>query len=80
MAATGAPSTAVPTAPTAVATGSSGAASGADPQAEFATNDEVKEFCHEGEGENTEHLNSMDLHDIKSELEKEAEVTEVRCV
>ena len=76
MAATGASSTAVPTAPTAGTTvaANSSAATGADPQAEFATNDEVKEFCHEGEGENTEHLNSMDLHDIKSELEKEAEV------
>ena len=78
MAATGASSTAVPTASTAVATGNSGAATGADPQAEFATNDEVKEFCHEGDGENTEHLNSMDLSDIKSDLKNEADVTEVR--
>lgn len=39
--------------------------------------DEIKEYCHEGEGENTEHLNSMDLHDIKTELEKDAEAEEV---
>ena len=44
---------------------------------ELATSDEVKEYCHEGEGENTEHLNSMDLHDIKTELEKDAEAEEV---
>lgn len=41
------------------------------------TGDEVKEYFHEGEGENTEHLNSMDLHDIKTELEKDAEAEEV---
>lgn len=39
---------------------------------ELATGDEVKEYCHEGEEEN-EHFNSMDLHDIKTELEKDAE-------
>lgn len=79
MAAT--PATAAAAAPTAGPTiATSSAATGADPQAEFATNDEVKEFCHEGEGENTEHMNSMDLHDIKTELEKEAEVAEVRIV
>ena len=44
---------------------------------ELATSDEVKEYCHEGEGEKTEHLNSMDLHDIKTELEKDAEESEV---
>ncbi|NP_001292177.1 uncharacterized protein LOC100641322 [Amphimedon queenslandica] len=43
---------------------------------ELATSDEVKEYCHEGEGEKTEHLNSMDLHDIKTELEKDAEESE----
>ena len=47
---------------------------------ELATNDEVKEYCHEGEGENTEHLNSMDLHDIKTELEKDAEEAEVSMI
>ena len=36
-------------------------------------------FNHEGDGENTEHLISMDLHDVKSELEKDAEKDEV-CV
>ena len=44
---------------------------------ELTTTDEVKEYCHEGEGEKTEHLNSMDLTDIKSELEKDAEEAEV---
>lgn len=44
---------------------------------ELATSDEVKEYCHEGEGEKTEHQNSMDLHDIKTELEKDAEESEV---
>ena len=39
---------------------------------------QVKVFSHEGEGENTEHLNSMDLHDVKSELERDAEIAEVR--
>lgn len=33
----------------------------------------MKVFSHEGDGENTEHLNSMDLHDIKTELERDAE-------
>ncbi len=44
---------------------------------ELTTTDEVKEYCHEGDGENDEYLNSMDLHDIKSELEKDAEEAEV---
>lgn len=44
---------------------------------ELTTADEVKEYRHEGEGEKTEHLNSMDLTDIKSELEKDAEEAEV---
>ncbi len=44
---------------------------------ELTTTDEVKEYCHEGDGEKTEHLNSMDLTDIKSELEKDAEEAEV---
>lgn len=48
------------------------AASG-DP--ELATTDEVKEYCHEGPGDGE---NSMDLHDIKSELGKDAEESEVR--
>ena len=39
--------------------------------------DQVKVFSHEGDGENTEHLNSMDLHDIKTELERDAEKAEV---
>ena len=47
---------------------------------ELTTTDEVKEYCHEGDGENDEYLNSMDLHDIKSELEKDAEQAEVRCL
>lgn len=35
-------------------------------------------YSHEGDGENTEHLNSMDLHDIKTELvERDAEKAEV---
>lgn len=33
-------------------------------------------YCHEGEG--NEQLDSMDLHDVKSELEKDAEKAEVR--
>ena len=53
----------------------SGAGGGTN-DAELATTDEVKEYCHEGEGENTEHLNSMDLDDIKTELEKDAEEAE----
>ena len=59
-------------------TGQPQGSSAGDP--ELATNDEVKEYCHEGEGENTEHLNSMDLHDIKTELEKDAEEAEVRMI
>ena len=57
----------------------SGAGGGSN-DAELATTDEVKEYCHEGEGENTEHLNSMDLDDIKTELEKDAEEAEVRTL
>lgn len=34
-------------------------------------------FQHEGDGENTEHLQSMDLHDVKTALEKDAELDEV---
>ena len=34
-------------------------------------------FNHEGDGENTEHLQSMDLHDVKTALEKDAELDEV---
>ena len=37
---------------------------------------QVKVYCHEGEG--NEQLDSMDLHDVKSELEKDAEKAEVR--
>ena len=44
---------------------------------ELATTDEVKEYCHEGEGEK---INSMDLHDIKSELGKDAEESEVSVI
>lgn len=40
---------------------------------DYSTQDQVKVFSHEGDGENTEHLNSMDLHDIKTELERDAE-------
>lgn len=40
---------------------------------DFSQQDQVKVFSHEGDGENTEHLNSMDLHDIKTELERDAE-------
>ena len=32
---------------------------------------------HEGDGENTEHLNSMDLHDVKTALKICAENAEV---
>lgn len=50
---------------------------GQDPESEFG-HDQVKVFSHEGDDvENTEHLNSMDLHDVKSELEKDAEKAEV---
>jgi hypothetical protein len=45
--------------------------------AELATTDEVKEYCHEGEDDN---INSMDLNDIKTELEKDAEESEVRLL
>ena len=37
----------------------------------------MKVFSHEGDGENTEHMKSMDLHDIKTELERDAEKAEV---
>ena len=49
-----------------------------DPESEYGQ-DQVVVFSHEGDGENTEHLNSMDLHDVKTELEKDAEKAEV-CV
>ena len=39
---------------------------------------QVKVYCHEGEGEGNEHLDSMDLLDVKSELERDAEKSEVR--
>ena len=38
---------------------------------------QVKVYSHEGEGEGNEHLDSMDLHDVKSELERDAEKAEV---
>lgn len=41
---------------------------------------QVKVYCHEGEGEGTEHLDSMDLLDVKSELERDAEKSEVRIL
>lgn len=40
---------------------------------DYSTQDQVIVYSHEGDGENTEHLNSMDLHDIKTELERDAE-------
>lgn len=40
---------------------------------DYSTQDQVKVFSHEGDGENTEHLNSLALHDIKTELKKDAE-------
>lgn len=46
-----------------------------DPESEYGQ-DQVVVFSHEGDGENTEHLNSMDLHDVKTELEKDAEKAE----
>ena len=49
---------------------------GQDPESEYGQ-DTVKVFSHEGDGENTEHLNSMDLHDVKTELERDAEKAEV---
>ena len=39
--------------------------------------DQVKVYSHEGDGENTEHLISMDLHDVKTEMAKDAENAEV---
>ncbi len=50
---------------------------GSNGDVELTTADEVKQYCHEGDGEKNEYLNSMDLHDIKSELEKDAEEAEV---
>eukprot|EP00731_Ephydatia_muelleri_P003866 Em0002g42a len=51
-----------------------------DPESEFG-HDQVKVFSHEGDDvENTEHLNSMDLHDVKTELEKDAEKAETRVI
>ena len=52
------------------------ATQGQDPESEYGQ-DDVKVFSHEGDGENTEHLNSMDLHDVKTELERDAEKAEV---
>ncbi len=50
---------------------------GQDPESEYGQ-DTVKVFSNEGDGENTEHLNSMDLHDVKTELvERDAEKAEV---
>ena len=37
---------------------------GQDPESKYGQ-DTVKVFSHEGDGENTEHLNSMDLNDVK---------------
>ena len=34
-------------------------------------------FQNEGDGENTEHLQSMDVHDVKTALVKDAELDEV---
>ena len=42
--------------------------------------DQVKIYSDEGDGENSEHLKSMDLHDIKTELERDAEKAEVKIV
>ena len=54
----------------------SGNPAGQDPESEYGQ-DTVKVFSHEGDGENTEHLNSMDLNDVKTELERDAEKAEV---
>ena len=54
----------------------SGNPAGQDPESEYGQ-DTVKVFSHEGDGENTEHLNSMDLNDVKTELERDAEEAEV---
>ena len=51
-------------------------AQGQDPESEYGQ-DTVTHFRHEGDGENTEHLNSMDLSDVKNDLEKEAEKSDV---
>lgn len=56
---------------------SQGQQSQAAGEVELTTGDEVKEYRHDEDGEN-EYLNPMDLHDIKSELEKDAEKAEVR--
>lgn len=53
----------------------SGNPAGQDPESEYGQ-DTVKVFSHEGDGENTEHLNSMDLNDVKTELERDAEEAE----
>ena len=50
-----------------------------DPESEYGQ-DQVKVFSHEGDGETHEHLNSMDLNDVKNELEKDAESAEVSDV
>lgn len=53
---------------------------GQDPESEFG-HDQVKVFSHEDDDvETTEHLSSMDLHDVKSELEKDAEKAETRVI
>jgi hypothetical protein len=46
-----------------------------DPESHYG-HDGVKVYCHEGEGEGNEHLDSMDLLDVKSELERDAEKAE----
>ncbi|XP_064392011.1 transcription factor 7-like 2 isoform X2 [Halichondria panicea] len=50
--------------------------SGATPDDFDDHGDTVTVFQHEGDGENTEHLQSMDLHDVKTALEKDAELDE----
>ncbi len=40
--------------------------------------DSVTVFQHEGDGENTEHLQSLDVHDVKTALVNEAELDEVQ--
>lgn len=52
--------------------GPSGARAGDDDYPQ----DQVKVYSHEGDGENTEHLISMDLHDVKTEMAKDAENAE----
>ncbi|CAI8014938.1 hypothetical protein GBAR_LOCUS9307 [Geodia barretti] len=53
----------------------SGGMGNADPESHYG-HDGVKVYCHEGEGEGNEHLDSMDLLDVKSELERDAEKSE----